>query len=202
MCCLRWEWLHPRHQLLAAAPFPNSVSGCGCFNQAAQHRVTNPLCSCNVNGPTVLLHICLEGTAVPKWIAMIFNTDRRANHHEPMLATDRPYTGMGSRSYLAPLSSWRLADLVGRDKWGREQPEREKAVDFPRALRWGNRVPVCTDFATGQGNDLQLMVSKHGWITSGGKVKKGFGVRTQDLLLILNGNLGYYPCLFFHLWRQ
>lgn len=116
------------HQLIAAVLFPNSVSGRGCFNQAAQRKVTNLLCSCNVNGPTVLLHICLEGTAVPKWIAMILNTDRRTHHHEPMLATDTPYTRMGPRRYLAPLSSWRLADLVQRGRREREQLERERSL--------------------------------------------------------------------------
>lgn len=164
--------------------------------------MTNLLCSCNVNGPTALLHICLEGTAVPKWIAMIFNTDRRANHHESVLATYRPYTGMGPRRYLAPLSSWRLENLVWRDKWGREQREREKAVTCLRHSEEATGSQCVLTSAPGQGDDLQLTVSKHGWVTSsGGKVKKDLE-SGQDLLLILHGSLGYYPCLFFHLQRQ
>lgn len=56
-----------------------------------------------------------------------------------------------------------------------------------------------TDSATEQRNDLQLMVSEGGQIGSaGGKIGKGFGVRTKDLLLVLTGNLGHCPCICFY----
>lgn len=61
---------------------------------------------------------------------MIFHTDRRANHQEHMLATDRPYTTMGPGGYLAPHSSWRLAEWVQGDKGARGVFERKKSVDF------------------------------------------------------------------------
>lgn len=55
-----------------------------------------------------------------------------------------------------------------------------------------------TDSATEQRNDLQLMVSEGGQIGSpGGEIGKGFGVRT-DLLLVLTGNLGHCPCICFY----
>lgn len=91
--------LYTGPQLTAAVPAPHFIRGRGCFNQ---HKVTNLLRSCRVNGPTALSRCCLEGTAVPKWIAMIFNTDRRANHGKPVLEVNRPRTLMWSDSYLAP----------------------------------------------------------------------------------------------------
>lgn len=78
-----------------------------------------------------------------------------------------------------------------------------KGEDFSQAPRWGKGVPMGTDSATGQCNNLQLMVSECGQIGSpGGKIEKGFGVRTKDLLLVLTGNLGHCPCISFYFWRQ
>lgn len=73
---------------------------CGCVYQAAQHNASNPLCSCTVNGPTSPPHICLQGAAVSKWIAVIPHTDTAVGLPGSMLAEDRPYPVTETCSYL------------------------------------------------------------------------------------------------------
>lgn len=91
--------------------------------------MTSLLGSCRVNAPIVLSHSCLEGAAAPKRTDVIFNTDRKANHHKPGLANDRPCAVTG------PPSSWRLVELIQGDQAGGEQVESEKVVDFFQVFR-------------------------------------------------------------------
>lgn len=131
-----------RHQLIASVPAPNSMRGCGCgcFSRASQHQVTNLLYSCRVNGPTVLSCSCLEATVEPKWIAIIFNTHSRANHHKPMLVTDRPYAMMRPDSYLAPRSFWRPADLVQGDNQEESRLKVRRWLTLLRCSGKGTRI--------------------------------------------------------------
>lgn len=134
LCCLHWEMIVHRAPAHCSSASPSFPTWPGLVLPA---QSDNLLCSCRVNGPTALSRCCLEGTAAPKWIAMIFNTDRRANHCKPMLAVNWPHALMWPDSYLGPPSSWRPPDSVQGDKSGREQIESEKVVDFLQVLRWG-----------------------------------------------------------------